>query len=110
MTNLVKNSSFAIVDSEKLQQLIDKVNALIETNQPQQPTDTNELFTVESLADYLKATPQTVYRYVNAREIPFFKVGKFIRFRKAEIDVWLSGKAVKTAKEEAAQIRNKAKK
>jgi excisionase family DNA binding protein len=47
------------------------------------------LLTVKTLAKYLAVSDQWVYERVHSREIPFIKVGKFPRFRKSDIDLWL---------------------
>ena len=49
----------------------------------------NELMTVEETAKYLKVTKSFVYEKIHKKEIPFRKVGKFPRFRKKHIDIWL---------------------
>ena len=49
----------------------------------------NELMTVEEVARYLKVEPPYIYNKVHKREIPFQKCGKFPRFRKKFIDIWL---------------------
>jgi len=50
------------------------------------------LWTVQEVAKYLQWNPQTVYRKAKAGELPGKKVGKNSwRFRKNDIDQWLSG-------------------
>jgi excisionase family DNA binding protein len=44
---------------------------------------------VETLAEYLDVEKDWVYSHI--KEIPHFKVGRFPRFRKTEIDKWLEG-------------------
>ncbi len=44
---------------------------------------------VNELAEFLKVNKQTIYNWVNKKEIPFVKVGDLLRFDKAEIDHWL---------------------
>ena len=39
-------------------------------------------------------TPRHVRRLVAERRIPFFKVGKFVRFDPGELDVWLEQQRV----------------
>ncbi|MGR3309760.1 MAG: helix-turn-helix domain-containing protein [Candidatus Brocadiales bacterium] len=51
--------------------------------------ENNGLFTVETLAQYLCVKKQWVYEKVHLKEIPYFKIGKFPRFRKVDIDSWL---------------------
>ncbi len=47
------------------------------------------VFTVETLAKYLQVSKQWVYERVHLKEIPHVKMGKFPRFKKSEIDIWL---------------------
>jgi len=50
---------------------------------------------VKGLAEYIRVKPSWVYKGVSEGEIPHFKVGKYPRFRKREIDRWLATKAVR---------------
>lgn len=50
----------------------------------------DELMDVKGLAKYLKVKESWVYAKVHTRHIPFRKAGKFPRFRKKHIDIWLS--------------------
>lgn len=52
-----------------------------------QAQDGDGIFTVESLAEYLGVDKSWVYH--NIRQIPHFKIGRFPRFRKREVDKWL---------------------
>jgi excisionase family DNA binding protein len=45
---------------------------------------------IEDLSFYLKVKVKTLYAIV--REIPHYRIGKLIRFKKAEIDIWLESK------------------
>ncbi len=51
--------------------------------------EADTIFTVETLAKYLQVSKQWVYERVHLKEIPHFKMGKFPRFRKREVDIWL---------------------
>jgi hypothetical protein len=59
-------------------------------NQNQENKD--RLFTIEQFLEYLPEHParQTVYGWVNEREVPYEKYGKRLYFRKSVIDVWLA--------------------
>jgi excisionase family DNA binding protein len=46
--------------------------------------------TIKELADYLKIAEKTAYRFALEKKIPGFKVGGAWRFRKAEIDKWIT--------------------
>lgn len=56
--------------------------------------DKDLIFSVETLAGYLGVSNQWVYDRVKLKEIPYIKVGKFLRFRKREIDRWLDNMKV----------------
>jgi excisionase family DNA binding protein len=47
------------------------------------------LFDVEDLALYLKVNRQWVYEKIHNNSVPHYKMGKYPRFRKSEIDQWL---------------------
>jgi excisionase family DNA binding protein len=49
-----------------------------------------DVMTVREVAEYLKVKERTIYRLVAKGGIPAFKVGGSWRFRKAEIDEWIT--------------------
>jgi len=49
----------------------------------------NELMTIEEIAEYLRMKPQTIYRWAQDKRIPAAKLGKEWRFRRKIIDAWL---------------------
>lgn len=52
--------------------------------------DAAEIFTLDEVAAYLKVGKRTVYRLAAAKKIPAFKVGGTWRFRRQEIDLWIT--------------------
>ena len=52
---------------------------------------TEEVLTAKELARYLRCHVSTLYRLVNRGEIPHFRLGSDIRFRRSAIDKWLTG-------------------
>ncbi len=52
------------------------------------------LLDVDGVAQALGVTNRHVRRLVAERRIPFFKVGKFVRFDPGELDVWLDQQPV----------------
>jgi len=50
----------------------------------------NEFWDINDLSCYLKVKVKTLYAMVP--DIPHYRVGKLIRFRKQEIDCWLESK------------------
>jgi excisionase family DNA binding protein len=59
----------------------------------------NELMNVQQVADYLTLAVQTIYGLVHNMEIPYFKRGKRLYFRRTEIDDWISQAKRKTKAE-----------
>lgn len=51
--------------------------------------DHGHLIGVDALALRLGVSERFVRRLVAERRIPFFKIGKFVRFDPAEIDGWI---------------------
>ena len=49
----------------------------------------NEVLTVSEVAEYLRVNPQTVYRKAKAGELPVVRIGRAIRFRRAELEEWM---------------------
>ena len=53
-------------------------------------TSKNEnLLTIGQLSEYLSINPKTLYYKVESGEIPYYKIGHLVRFKKSEIEVWL---------------------
>ena len=48
------------------------------------------LMTVQELASYLRCSVTTVRRIVARGEIPHYRLGKMVRFRRREVDAWLT--------------------
>ena len=48
----------------------------------------NEILTIDEVADYLRLTPQTIYKWAQEKRIPAVKLGKEWRFRRSVIDKW----------------------
>ena len=49
---------------------------------------------VGAVAKALGVSPRHIRRLVAERRIPFFKVGKFVRFDRGELDLWLDQQRV----------------
>lgn len=55
-------------------------------------SDGNELLTVEETCRYLKCQRTWLYDKVRQKKIPYIKAGKYLRFRKTDLDRWLTAK------------------
>jgi excisionase family DNA binding protein len=59
----------------------------------------NEYLTIDDLSAYLGIKPKTIYARV--KEIPHYKVGRLIRFKREDVDAWMEKHRV--VKEEKVQ-------
>jgi excisionase family DNA binding protein len=57
--------------------------------------DDDAFLTTEEVLDYLHVHTRTVYRLIKAGRIPAFRVGRQWRFRKRDIDAWLTAQQVR---------------
>ena len=57
---------------------------------------TKEFLNVDELSEYLNIKKSTLYSMVENKEIPFFRSGRLIRFKKEEIDMWIENHREKT--------------
>jgi excisionase family DNA binding protein len=53
----------------------------------------NELLTAEDACRYLRIAPRTLYRYIQDRSMPAFKLGKEWRFARTDLERWLQSRA-----------------
>jgi len=53
-----------------------------------------EYLTVQQVADYLSIKASSLYSKI--AEIPHYRIGRLLRFRKREIDAWIETKREKT--------------
>lgn len=106
MTNLTYNDV-----PQALSLLLDKVNhleQLIKTQQTQQTPEAPEWMNLKDLQAYLPdhPAPTTVYGWIRANSIPYYKTGKKLSFKKSEIDEWLNATRSKTDAEIEADAIN----
>ena len=57
--------------------------------------DEDVIFDIRGLAHYLKVYESWLYKQVSFKAIPYFKCGKYIRFKKSAIDKWVESETVK---------------
>jgi excisionase family DNA binding protein len=61
----------------------------------------SELLTAAETCRYLKVTPRTLYRYIQDRHMPAFKLGKEWRFVRSDLDQWLRSRSATHQKGDA---------
>ena len=84
------NMKIEIDDSQLINDIVEKV---VERLKPLLSNSHNskgdELMDVKGLAAYLNVNKQWVYEKTHLGIIPYYKVGKYPRYRKSAIDEWL---------------------
>ena len=68
-------------------------------NKPVIGEDKEELMTVDQLSDYLTIARQTIYGKCASKELPYYKSGKRLYFKKSEINNWIN-RGIRYTKEE----------
>jgi excisionase family DNA binding protein len=56
------------------------------------------LIDIHGVAEVLGVTPRHIQRLVAERRIPYLKVGRFVRFDRAELSVWLDQQRVEVSR------------
>lgn len=57
------------------------------------PAEPEAFLTTDEVLAYLKVNLRTVYRLIDAGQLPALRVGRQWRFRRKDIDAWLEGQA-----------------
>jgi excisionase family DNA binding protein len=87
-------TEFEEKDIEAIAQRVSElVKPLLSNGRRNEEKDT--IFDVKGLAEYFRVKESWVYQRVHTNSIPYFKVGKYPRFRKRKIDEWTESKAVR---------------
>ena len=66
---------------DSIEKLLNELSKYANNSKPQK--DTDEIMTVEQLSDYLTIARQTIYEKCSKKEIPYFKAGKRLYFKKS---------------------------
>lgn len=78
------------------QSVFQKLSPLLKTLKKEKQDIMENMMTVEEAAKYLGVNNSFIRKKVQTSEIPYFKVGKYLRFRKSEMDKWLESNSFKT--------------
>ncbi len=79
----------ARLSEQDIEDIARKVVEVLQPHLDKGASKEDPLFDVKGLAEYLQVNTQWVYQKVHEKKIPFFKAGKYPRFRKSEVDAWL---------------------
>jgi excisionase family DNA binding protein len=55
-----------------------------------------EILNVDELSEYLGIKKSSLYSKVERKEIPFYKIGHLVRFKRSDIDLWMEKSKVET--------------
>lgn len=57
-----------------------------------------KLIDIKQLSEHLGISVMTIYSWTSMRVIPFYKIGRLVKFDEAEIDKWLEGRKQSVSK------------
>ncbi|HBO84013.1 MAG: hypothetical protein A2073_03645 [Deltaproteobacteria bacterium GWC2_42_11] len=63
-----------------------------------------EWLDIKGLSLYFNIKEKTLYYLVARGQIPHYRIGKIIRFKKCDIDFWIEGKKAKSMKKHLDKI------
>ena len=70
-------------------------------NTDKEPGVDDRWFSVDEIADYLGVSKDAVYSWVTSKGMPGYKVGRFWKFKKEDVDRWVrEGGAASSSDEE----------
>ena len=64
-------------------------------------------FTTNELSSYLHVSTQTINKKRKAGELPYFKIGRKVFFRKEKIDLWINNQELKNVQPKDSQTEVK---
>jgi len=50
------------------------------------------LYSITEVAEFLNVQVSTIYGWIHKREIPYYKIGRLVKFKGSEIEEWLEKK------------------
>ncbi len=64
-----------------------------------------KFLTVDEIAEYLSLSRATIYQWASEKRIPHYRMGRAIRFKRAEIESWLLEKCKQEPISIEAQVK-----
>ncbi len=92
------NNPFAPI-FEKLENIEKSLNGLYTVLETNRTTNKEEFLNVSQVADLIEESVASIYTRTSNRTIPFYKKGKRLLFKKAEIIKWIESGKKKTIEE-----------
>ena len=59
-------------------------------------TENKQFLSVKEISQYMGLSIHTIYLWVQLRKIPYYKIGKAVRFNLQEINEWLKAQHIRT--------------
>ncbi len=92
------NNPFAPI-FEKLENIEKSISSLQSSLQLKSNYNNDEFMNVQQVADFIEESVASIYTRTSSRTIPFYKKGKRLLFKKAEILKWIESGKKKTIEE-----------
>ena len=80
----------ALLEQEDIEKIAKAVCEMLKPMLSSSKVEGDEIFDVKGLADYLKVSKQWIYERTHLKEMPHTKINGQLRFRKKDIDKWLT--------------------
>jgi len=94
---------------QRIQEQLDRIERKLEAiSSPEVQKEQDEFIGVEEAARLLGVVKATMYNKVSARQIPAYKYGRKLRFRRSEVLELLNASRIMTATEQDAIIEQEA--
>jgi excisionase family DNA binding protein len=86
----------ASLEHEDLTAMAKEVSKLLAPllKKTEQGSGNDTIFNLKELSEYLNVPDTWVYRQTCDHNIPYYKLGGYLRFKKPEIDKWLEEKRI----------------
>lgn len=81
------------------EQVAETLKPMLTAHATKGKTDDPAIFTPEELAEYMKVDLSWVYKQSQYGTLPYFKIGKYLRFKKADIDRAISKATIQASSE-----------
>ena len=82
---------------ERLRNRIDKIDK-------ENPEKQNEYLTIDELSDLTGLKKATIYAKRSRRELPAYKFGRELRFKRPEVDAWINSKQLTCLEDEEGGV------
>ncbi len=100
------NLSYLLWEQEDIQAIAHEIVSLLKPHIENNKSDIQDiLFDIDGLSKYLNVKKQWVYDKVHQDAIPYYKVGKYPRFKKIKIDEWLQKREKGNSKKQTNTVR-----